>query len=264
MGLSVLAGWEPRLEEPPRLRLVVCDPDVRMIRLAIRPGTGDDVLEPLVTVVLPSGGAAAVRGARGFVLVPVHFPTAHEPAALAHEPARLARANEQIGERAPARGLDVHHVLDARTRLARQEAEDRLSGCRHGCRCGLSPARTRSPVGRLWRCGAVLGSCSRCCRRCRRPHHRRRRRRRRRIRSRLGDMRRRRCRRAHRPRRVRYIHGRGRVHRLSVITIFGRCRRTAHSRRGVRRWWVHKQRNGRRRRGLRCGGDRLKRPSDRG
>jgi hypothetical protein len=100
----------------------------------------------------------------------VHLPATYKPAALAHEPTRLARADEQVGERAPARGLDVHHALDARTRLARQEAEDRLTGRRNGRRCGLSSTRTRRPVGRLCGCRAILGSSSR--RRCRRRRSR--------------------------------------------------------------------------------------------
>ena len=81
---------------------------MHMTRLVTRPGTSDDVLEPLVTIVL-------LHPVRRHVPVLVHLSAALEPAALAYEPAGLARAYEQVGERAPARGLDVHHSLDART-----------------------------------------------------------------------------------------------------------------------------------------------------
>jgi hypothetical protein len=40
----------------------------------------------------------------------------------------------------------VHHTLDARARLSRQEAEDRLAGRRNHHRRGLSPARARCAI----------------------------------------------------------------------------------------------------------------------
>ena len=101
---------------------------MRMTRLAIRPGTCDNVLEPLVAIILLSGRTAPVRAIRFLVMVFVHHPTAHGPTALAHEPTCLPWTDKQVRERAPARGLDMHHVLNARTRLARQEAEYRLAG----------------------------------------------------------------------------------------------------------------------------------------
>lgn len=210
----VLTSWESGLEEPLCLRLLKCNPDVRMTGLAIRPRTRDDVLEPLVAIVLPSDGTALAYAICRVVPVVVHLPAAFEPAALAYEPSSFARADEQVGERAPARWLDVHHMLNALTRLARQEAEYRLTGRR---RCGLSPARSGRPVCPLCRCRTVLGTSS--CYPCRR----------RRSRNGLGDIRRRHCRRAHRSGR-----GQGRARHHSVIRILCRCWRIPQSRRVAR------------------------------
>ena len=135
-SLRVRAGDNKgdQLEEPFRLRLLKRNFDVRMVRLALRLGTSGNILEPLVAIVLLFNAPAPVRALRRLVSVLVHLPAAHEPSTLAHEPACLARADEQVGERASARGLDVHHALDARPRLSRQEAEDRFAGRQTGRR----------------------------------------------------------------------------------------------------------------------------------
>ena len=125
------AGWDDRcdrLEEPFRLRLLEVNLDVSMVRRAPRLRTSGNRLEPVVAIVLLLDAPAPVCVARRLVPMLVHLPAAHQPAALAHEPIRLARADEEVGERAPARGLDVHHAFDARARLSRQEAEDRFVG----------------------------------------------------------------------------------------------------------------------------------------
>ena len=103
-----------QLEEPFRLRLLEQKLDVGMARLVFRPGTSGNILEPLVDIALVPDAPAPVY------------------AALAYEPIRLARTDEQVGEGAPTRGLDVHHAFDARARLSRQEVDDRFSG-HHNC-----------------------------------------------------------------------------------------------------------------------------------
>lgn len=111
-----------------------------------------EVLQPIVAVVLILRVAVVVLASLAWRCV-----HASVVVATTQQPAGLAPALKQVGERAPATRLDIEHPAKSRSRLARQQTEDRLGTSTVERRDAV---RALTPCGRLRRLGRRRGRLS--------------------------------------------------------------------------------------------------------